>query len=139
VQNEGDEPGGDSFAKLRDVSEAGARRDGQSIGMDQEIAKDAVRGEDGTNLGSSNPTKIVEKSDRGALIKLTNLGATSQSRKKPGRAGRKSSRHLLGTDVQVDGFEARALLDPGAKQSWFYRTVLPTSVGCIPKWMRRRW
>jgi hypothetical protein len=71
--------------------------------------------ETGTELGSSNPPKIVEKSDRGALIKLTNLGATSPFRKKSGRAGRKASRQLLGTDVQVDGFEARALLDPGCE------------------------
>jgi hypothetical protein len=75
--------------------------------MDLEFANDAVRGEAGIELGSSDPQKIVEKSDRGALIKLTNLGATSQFRKKSGRAGKKSSRQLLGTDVQVDGYEAR--------------------------------
>jgi hypothetical protein len=66
--------------------EAGARRGGQSIGV-YLVA--------GTELGSSNLPKIVEKSDRGALIKLTNLGATSQFRNKSGRAGRKSSRQLL--------------------------------------------
>jgi hypothetical protein len=94
-------------------SETGARRGGQSIEMDVEVANDAVHGEAGTELGSSYPPKIVERPDRGSLIKLMNFGATSQSRKKSGRAGRKSSRQLLGTDVQVDGFEARALLDPG--------------------------
>ena len=81
---------------------------------DFEGARDAVPGEAGAVLGSSDPTVLVEKSDRGALIKLTNLGATSQFRNKHGRAGRKSSRQLLGTDVQVDGYKARALLDPGA-------------------------
>jgi hypothetical protein len=32
--------------------------------MDLEVANDAVREEAGTELGSSDPTKIVEKSDR---------------------------------------------------------------------------
>jgi hypothetical protein len=96
MYNEGDEPGGERRAELTAGGETGARRDGQYI--------DAVRGEAGTELGSSDPQKIEEKSDRGALIKLTNLGATSQFRKKSGRAGKKSSRQLLGTDAQVDGF-----------------------------------
>jgi hypothetical protein len=53
----------------------GARRDGPSIGMDGKVVNDATHGEAGTELGSSDPPKIVEKSDRGALINLTNLGA----------------------------------------------------------------
>jgi hypothetical protein len=58
--------------------------------MDLEVANDADRGEAGTELGSSDTPKIVEKSDREARIKLKNLGATSQFRKKSGRAGKKS-------------------------------------------------
>jgi hypothetical protein len=96
VQNEGDEPGGKRRVNVAAGSETGARRDGQSIGINLEA---------GTELGSSNPPKIVEKSDRGALIKLKNLVATSRFRKQSGRAGKRSSRQLLGTDVQVDGFE----------------------------------
>jgi hypothetical protein len=76
--------------------------------VDFEGARDAVRWEAGAELGSSDPKVIVE-SDRGALIKLTNLGATSQFRNKYGRAGKKSSKQLLGTYVQVDGYKARAL------------------------------
>jgi hypothetical protein len=95
--------------------------------------------ETSTELGSSSPPKIQGKSDRGALIKLTNLGATSPFRKKSGRAGRKSSRQLPGTDVQVDGFEARALLDPGCEAELVLSNSFATRVGCIPTWMRRRW
>jgi hypothetical protein len=36
-----------------------------------------VQSETGTELGSLKPADKCEKSDRGALIKLTNLGATS--------------------------------------------------------------
>jgi hypothetical protein len=36
--------------------------------MDLEVANDAVHGKAGTKLGSLDPQKIVEKSDRGALI-----------------------------------------------------------------------
>jgi hypothetical protein len=103
VQNEGDERVGDRCADLTAGSETGARHYIPSIVVDVEDGRDAVPWEDGTGLGSSDPTKIVEKSDRGALIKLTNLGETSQFRKRNGRAGKKSSRQLLGTDVQVDG------------------------------------
>jgi hypothetical protein len=52
--------------------------------MDLEVANDAANREAGTELGSLDPTKIVEKSDKGALIKLTNLSATSQFRKLSG-------------------------------------------------------
>jgi hypothetical protein len=109
VQNEGDEPGVKIHAELTAGSETGGRLGDQAIGMDLEVANNAVRGEAGTKLGSSDPPKIVEKSDRGALIELTNLDATSQFRKISGRAGRKSSRQLLGTDVQLDGFAARGM------------------------------
>jgi hypothetical protein len=97
--------------------------------MELEVAKYAVQGEAGTELGSSDPPKIVEKSDRGALIKLTNLGATSQFRQKSGRAGKKSSRKLLGMDVQVDGFEARALLDPGCEAKLVLSNSFATQCG----------
>ena len=76
----------------------------------------AVHSETGTELGCSDPAAPWEKSDRGALIKLTNLEATSQLRnknRKKSRSGNKSSRQLLGTKVQVNGNQAVALLDPG--------------------------
>jgi hypothetical protein len=66
-------------------------------------------------LGSSDPALQFEKSDRGALIKLTNLGATSKFRNKKRRAGKKSSTQLLGAEVQVNGNQARSLLDPGCE------------------------
>jgi hypothetical protein len=83
--------------------------------VDIEGSKDAVPGEAGAELRSSDPTVVCEKSNRGALIKLTNLAATSQLRNKYGRAGKKSSEQFLSTDVQVDGYKARALIDPGCE------------------------
>jgi hypothetical protein len=77
--------------------------------------------------------KIVQKSDRGALIKLTNLGATFQLRKKSGRAGRKSSRQLLGTDVKVDGYEARTLLYPGCESELVLSKSFTTQCGMHSK------
>jgi hypothetical protein len=115
MQNEGDEPGGDRCAELTAGSETGARCNILSTVVDFEGARDAVPWEAGAELGSSYPTVVVEKSDRAVLIKLTNLGATSQFQNKYGRAGKKSSRQLLGTDVQLDGYKARVLLDPGCK------------------------
>jgi hypothetical protein len=103
MHNDGDEPGSDRCAELTAGSETGARRKIPSIVVDFEGARDAVPWEAGAELGSSDPTIVVEKSDRGALIKLTNLGATYQFRNKDGRAGKKSSRQLLGTEMQVDG------------------------------------
>jgi hypothetical protein len=96
MHNEGYEPGGDRCAELTAGIETGARRDIPSIVVDFEGASDAVPWQAGAELRSSDPTVIVENSDRGALIKLTNLGATSQFRNKHGRAGKKSSRQLLG-------------------------------------------
>jgi hypothetical protein len=77
MQNEGYEQGGDRCADLTAGSETGARRNIPSIAVDFEDARDAVPWEAGAELGRSDPTVVVEKSDRGALIKLTNLGATS--------------------------------------------------------------
>jgi hypothetical protein len=88
-----------------------------------------VQSETGIELGSSDPAVKSEKSDRGALIKLINLGATSQFRNKKHRAGKKSSRQLLGTEVQVDGNLARALLDPGCEAELVSSTSFATSCG----------
>jgi hypothetical protein len=96
--------------------------------VDFEGARDTVPWEAGTELGSSDPT-VVEKPDRGALIKLTNLGTASQFRNKYGRAGKKSSRQLLGTDVQVDGYKARALLYPGCEAELVLSTSFVTQCG----------
>jgi hypothetical protein len=85
--------------------------------------------EAGAELGSSDPTVVVEKSDRGALIKLTNIGSIFQFRNKYDRAGKKSSRQLLGTDVQVDGYKARALLDPGCEAELVLSTSFATQCG----------
>jgi hypothetical protein len=128
-QNEVDEQGGDRCAEVTAGSEIGARRDIPSIGVDLEASRDDVPWEVGAELGSSSQTEIVEKSDRGALIKLINLGATSQFRKKYGRAGKKSNWQLLGTDVQVEGFKARALLDPGCKAELELSTSFSTQCG----------
>ena len=57
--NEGDEPGGDRCANLTAGSETGAQRDIPSIVADLEGARDAVPGEAGTVLGSSDPTVLV--------------------------------------------------------------------------------
>jgi hypothetical protein len=97
--------------------------------MNSEIAKDADLWVDGTELGSSDPKTIVENSDRGAVIKLTNLGATNQFRKKSGQAGRKSSRQSFGTNLQVDAFEARALLDPWCEAELVLSNSFSTQCG----------
>jgi hypothetical protein len=120
LQNEVDEPGDKRRVEVKAGSEAGARWDGQSIGMTLEA---------GTELGNLKPPKLVEKSDRGSLIKLTNLGATSLFRKKSGRAGRKSGRQLLCTDEQVDGFEARELLEPGCEAELVLSNSFSTQYG----------
>jgi hypothetical protein len=65
----------------------------------------------------------------GALIKLTNLGVKSQFRNKKSRAGKKSSRQLLGTEVQVNGNQVRALLDPGCEAELVLSTSFATSCG----------
>jgi hypothetical protein len=92
-------------------------------------ARDAVPWEAGAQLGISDPTVVVENSNRGALIKLTKLGVTSQFRNKYGRAGKKSSRQLLGTDLHVDGYKARALLDPGCEAELILSTIFATQCG----------
>jgi Aspartyl protease len=133
MHNEGEKSGRDRCADLTAGSKTGARRDVPSILVDIEGAKDAVPGEACAELGSSDPTVVCEKSDRGALIKLTNLGATSQFRNKYGRAGKKSSRQLLGTDVQVDGSNVRALLDPGCEAELVLSTSFAAKCGMHPR------
>jgi hypothetical protein len=96
-------------------SETGVQRCIPSVDGDKISAVAVVQSETGTELGSSDPTVLCEKSGRGALIKLTNIGTTSQFRNKKCRAGKKSSRQLLGTEVQVNGNQARDLLDPGCE------------------------
>jgi hypothetical protein len=98
--------------------------DGDKIG-----AVAVVQSETGTALGSSDPVVKCKKSERGALIKLTNLGATSQFRNKKRRAGKKSSRQLLGTEVQVNGNQERALLDSGCEADLVLSTSFATSCG----------
>jgi hypothetical protein len=67
VQNEGDEPGGKRRAELTAGGETGARRNGQSIGIDLEVPMDAVRGEAGTDLGSSDLPIKRREVRRGSL------------------------------------------------------------------------
>jgi hypothetical protein len=98
--------------------------DGDKIG-----AVAVVQRETGTELGSTDPAVKGEKSDMGALIKLTNLVATSQFRNKKRRAGKKSSRQLLGTEVQVNGNQARAFLDPGCEAELVLSTSFVSSFG----------
>jgi Aspartyl protease len=98
--------------------------DGDKIG-----AVAVVQSETGTQMGSSDPAVKGEKSGRGALIKLTYLGATSQFQNKKHRAGKKSSRQLLGTEVQVNGNWARALLDSGCEEELVLSTSFATSCG----------
>jgi hypothetical protein len=71
--------------------------DGEKIG-----AAAVVRSGTGTELWSSYTEVHIERSDRGALIKLINLGATSQFRNEK-RLAEKNSRQLLGTEVKVKG------------------------------------
>jgi hypothetical protein len=100
-----------------------------SIDSDKIGAVAVVQNETGTELGSSDPAVKYEKSYRGALIKLINLGATYQFRNKKLRAGKKSSRQLLGTEVQVKGNQAKALLDPGCEAELVLSTGFATSCG----------
>ena len=127
---EGDEPGGERCTVLTAGSETDVQRCVPSV-VDEKIGAVVVaQSGTGTELGSSDPAVKCEKSDRGALIKLTNLGATSQFRKsKERRAGKKSSRQLLGTEVQVNGNLAKALLDPGCESELFLSTSFATSCG----------
>jgi hypothetical protein len=75
---EGEEPGGESCAVRTSSSETGVQRDIPSVDGDKIGTVAVFQSETGTELGSSDPAVKSEKSDRGALIKLTNLGATSQ-------------------------------------------------------------
>ena len=78
---EGDEPGGERCTVLTAGRETDVQRCVPSI-VDEKIGAVVVaQSGTGTELGSSDPAVKCEKSDRGALIKLTSLGATSQFRK----------------------------------------------------------
>jgi hypothetical protein len=129
VLYEGDYPGGERCAVRTAGSETGVQRGIPSVDGDKICAVAVVQSEKGTELGSSDPAVKGEKSDRGALIKLTNLGATSQFRNKKRRAGKKSSRQLLGTEVQVNVNQARALLDPGCEAELVLSTSFATGCG----------
>jgi hypothetical protein len=126
---EGDEPGGERCAVRTAGSETGVQRCIPSVEGDKIVTVAVVQWETGTELGSSDPAVKSEKSGRGALIKLTNLGATSQFRNKKLRAGKKSRRQLLGTEVQVNGNKARALLDSGCEAELVLSTIFATSCG----------
>jgi hypothetical protein len=131
----GDEPGGERCAVRTAGSETGVQRCVPSVDGDKIGAVDFVLSETGTELGSSGPAVKCEKLDRGALIKFTNLGATSQFRNKNRRAGKKSSSQLLGTEVQVNGIRQEPFWILGAKRCWFCRPVPPPVAGSIPLWM----
>jgi hypothetical protein len=77
VLYEGDEPCGERCAVTTAGSETGVQLGIPSVDGDKIGAVAVVQSETGTKLGSSDPAVKCEKSDRGALIKLTNLGATS--------------------------------------------------------------
>jgi hypothetical protein len=77
VLYEGDETCGERCAVRTAGSETGVHRCIPSVDGDKIGAVAVVQSETGTELGSSGPAVKCEKSDRGALIKLTNLGATS--------------------------------------------------------------
>jgi hypothetical protein len=82
VLYEGDEPGGERCAVMTAGKETGVQRCIPSVDGDIIGAVSVLQSETGTELGSSDPAVKCEKSDRGALIKLTNLGATSRFRNK---------------------------------------------------------
>jgi hypothetical protein len=128
VLYEGDEPGGERCAVRTAGSETGVKRGIPSVDGDKIGGVSVVQSEAGTELGSSDPAVKCDKSDRGALIiKLTNLGASSKFQNKKRRTGKKSSRQFIGTEVQLNGNQARALLDPGCEAE----LVLSTSFAII--------
>jgi hypothetical protein len=129
VLYEGDEPVDERCAVRTAGSETGVQRGIPSVDGDKIGAVAVLQSDTGTMLGSSDPALKWEKSDRGALIKLTNLGATYQFRHKKRRAGKKSSMQLLGTKVQVNGNQARALMDPGCEAELVFSTSFATSCG----------
>jgi hypothetical protein len=129
VLYEGDEPCGERCAVRTAGSETGVKRRVPSVHGDKIGAVAVVQSETGTELGSSDPAVKCEKSDRGALIKLKNLGATYQFRNKKRRHGKKSSRQLLGPEEQMNGNQARALLDPGCEVELVLSTSFATSCG----------
>jgi hypothetical protein len=82
VVYEGDELGGERCAERTARSETGVQRGIPSVDGDKIGAVAVIQCETGTELGSSDPAVKREKLDRGALIKITNFGATSQFRNK---------------------------------------------------------
>jgi hypothetical protein len=66
-----------------------------SVDGDKKGAVAVVESEKDTELGSSDPAVKCEKSDRGALINLNNLGATSQFRNKSAELARSLVGSLL--------------------------------------------
>jgi hypothetical protein len=78
VLYEGDEPGRERFAVRTAGLETGIQRCIPSVDGDKLGAVAVVQSETGTELGSSDTAVKCEKLDRGALIKLKNIGATSQ-------------------------------------------------------------
>jgi hypothetical protein len=135
VLYEGDEPGGERCAVRTAGSGTGVQRGTPSVEGDKIGAVAVLQNETGTELGSSYQAVNSEKSDRGALIKLNNLGATSQFRNEKRRAGKKSSRQFLGTEVQV-GIRQEPCWILGATRSWFCRPVSPPVAGSNPMWLR---
>jgi hypothetical protein len=89
VLNEGDEPGCERCAIRAAGSETGVQRGIPSVDGDKIGALAVFQSETGTEPGCSDPAAKCEKSDRGALIKLTNLEAKSQFRNKKRRDGKK--------------------------------------------------
>ena len=86
-----------------------------AVAIPQMGASSEVLSGEGPDLRSSASEERNWNTNKGALIKLTNLGSTSNFRKRQSRAGKKSSRQLLGTDVQINGHSACGLLDPGCE------------------------
>jgi hypothetical protein len=82
VLYKGDEPGGERCAVRAAGSKTSVKRGIPSVDGDKLGAVAVVQSETGTEMGSSDPAVKFEKSDRGALIKLTNLGETFQFRNK---------------------------------------------------------
>jgi hypothetical protein len=96
-------------------------------------ALNSVQSGEGIRLGSSDPVVENGMTDGGALIKLTNLDSNSHLRKDGSRAGKKSSRELLGTEVQVNEQSACALLDPGCEAELILSAKFATRCGIDTK------
>jgi hypothetical protein len=118
VLGRGGEPGESHCADETAGGETGTQCSNPSnvaVDIPQKGANLSVQSGDGTDLRSSASEERNGNTNKGALIKLTNLGSTSNFRKRQSRAGKKSSRQLLGTRVQINEHGACALLDPGCE------------------------